>query len=688
MIGDIKPDQQLSPADIRSYGVSTVADLLNELSPQTTSGRGQGGAPVVLLNGRRISSFSEIRDLPTEAIQRVDILPEEVALKYGYRADQKVVNIVLRRRFRATTLEGNDKISTEGDGNSPQGQIDLLNIARDRRFDLHLTYQATDALTESQRDIAPVANPTIDGTDQRPFRTLEPSSTDFTANAVYARNIGKVGASLNGRIEATDSVGTFGLPTVTLTVPANSPFSTDGAVDTVARTALGYLPLSQRTSAITSHLGSTVNGDIGHWRWSLTGTYDRIDSKSFTDTGLDTTAFQARLNALDPTADPRATSLAGQFDGLPGNRAYSTSNSGGADVLVNGSLFALPAGSVSTSIRVGASASDFSSNSYRSQTALAQTSDITRQIVNGQVNIDVPLTSRSKNVLPWVGNLSVNFNIAEDHLSDFGTLHTIGYGANWSPIEAIRLLVSVTDQDDAPTAQQLGNPVITTPNQRVFDYVLGTTATVTTVGGGNAALIADSRHVMKLGLTIKPWKAKDVTFTADYNTTHTDNAIASFPAATAAIEAAFPDRFTRDATGTLTRIDTRPINFARTESSQLRTGINWTIALKSKIQKEFEAYRNGTGPNPLAGLRLPGRPVAPVVPVPVMAAPAATAHRPAVARARRVAAARAAAGQAAADFVAAAVVAVEAAGSAAAVARPAAGCSSRCTTPGISPIRC
>ena len=140
VIGDIPPDQQLGPADIRSYGVSTVADLLAELSPQTTSGRGSGGAPVVLLNGRRISSFAEIRDIPTEAIQRVDILPEEVALKYGYRADQKVVNFVLRRRFRAATLEANDRVPTEGGRNTAQGTIDLLGISRDRRMNLHLDH--------------------------------------------------------------------------------------------------------------------------------------------------------------------------------------------------------------------------------------------------------------------------------------------------------------------------------------------------------------------------------------------------------------------------------------------------------------------------------------------------------------------------------------------------------------------
>ncbi|MBX9797687.1 TonB-dependent receptor, partial [Sphingomonas sp.] len=102
VIGDIPPDQVLSPADIRSYGVSSVADLLTELGPQLRSGRGSG-PPVVLLNGRRIGGFQEIRDLPAEAILRVDILPEEVALKYGFRADQRVINFVLRPRFQALT---------------------------------------------------------------------------------------------------------------------------------------------------------------------------------------------------------------------------------------------------------------------------------------------------------------------------------------------------------------------------------------------------------------------------------------------------------------------------------------------------------------------------------------------------------------------------------------------------------
>jgi iron complex outermembrane receptor protein len=609
VVGDIPPDQTLGQAEIRSYGVSSISDLLSELSPQTTSGRGSGGAPVVLLNGRRISSFSEIRDIPTEAIQRVEILPEEVALKYGYRADQKVVNFVLRRRFRAVTVEATDKMPTEGGSNTPQGELDLLTIARDRRVNLHVEYTSTSALTEAQRDID-ATTPTAQSprgadnaiVDQRPFRTLQGDTSTFTANSVYARNIfGNIGATINGRLESTDSRSLNGLPVAALTLA-------DGTVVNRALDDDGFLPLTQRTSSIAAHLGTTLNGDLGTWRWNVTGNYDRSDTQTFTETGVDPTAFNARLKAGDPTASPFNRLTASDIGAAPGNRAYACQSTGGVDAVVNGNLFTLPAGAVSTTIKLGAQTADFNSRSYRTVSLVSRETQgqVSRDTFNGQVNVDLPLTSRSKDVLPFLGTLSANFNLAEDHLSDFGTLTTLGYGANWSPIDGVRVIASVTDTDEAPTAQQLGNPSITTPNVRIFDYVRGTTATVTTISGGNAGLVADNNHVRKLGLTLKPWTAKDLSITANYVDSRTDNPIAAFPSATAAIEAAFPDRFVRDAAGNLLQVDRRPINFARSDRSELRWGINFSAPLKSKVQKELEAYRAGTGPNPFAGLQPPG----------------------------------------------------------------------------------
>ncbi|MEO7177256.1 MAG: TonB-dependent receptor, partial [Allosphingosinicella sp.] len=58
-----------------------------------------------------------------------------------------------------------------------------------------------------------------------------------------------------------------------------------------------------------------------------------------------------------------------------------------------------------------------------------------------------------------------------------------------------------------------------------------------------------------------------------------DDPIAAFPIATPEIEAAFPDRFTRDVDGRLLRIDSRPLNFRRSDQEQLRSGFNFTRTL-------------------------------------------------------------------------------------------------------------
>ncbi|RZF65759.1 TonB-dependent receptor [Sphingomonas populi] len=649
VVGDIPPEQTLGPADIRSYGVSSVADLLNELSPQTRSDRGSGGAPVVLLNGKRISSFAEIRDIPTEAILRAEILPEEVALKYGYRADQRVVNIVLRRRFRALTTELADTVPTEGGNTSPGVEADLLKIQSGTRANVHLSYKSSSALTEDERGItsssrngvtgvvsplnpngyldpalgtlttanlpgtAATANPALGDfaaaaanlTDQSPYRTLVPSSRDFAVNSNYATSIfGNVSASFNGRLEVTDSHALNGLPNAALTLPAGNPFSPFSQNVVLDRSVgAGYLPLRQDSSSVIAHFGTTLNGNAGTWQWSVTGTYDRTDSKTFTDLGVDTSAFQARLDAGDPTANPYG-SLAGQLGALPVNRGTSTAQTGGADALFSGTLFKLPAGAISTAIRVGAQTNSFDSRSYRSN--IEQAGTVRRDIVNGQINVDIPLTSRSKQVLGAIGTLSANVNLAVDHLSDFGTLTTVGYGVNWAPVPALRIIASATDEDNAPTAQQLGNPFLITPNVRVFDYVTGRNAIVTAISGGNRALIASTTHTKKLQATLKPWAAKDINLTANYVQVRTENPTVSFPGATEAIESVFGNRFMRDADGDLTQIDQRPINFAESSRSELRWGVNFSVPLKSKIQKAFEAYRAGKGPNPLEGLLPPG----------------------------------------------------------------------------------
>ncbi|HEX8256435.1 MAG TPA: TonB-dependent receptor, partial [Allosphingosinicella sp.] len=479
VVGDIPPEVQLDARDIRAYGAGSLAELMTALEPQTRSGAGRGGGrPVILLNGRRISGFSEIRDLPPEAVERVDILPEEVALKYGYRADQRVVNFVLRPRFRAVTAEAAAGMATEGGRGSYEADLNVLRIMNNGRWNLDAEVRRDSALFESERDLIQAqatAGGGADGTDLGRFRTLLPQTDRLSLAGTVNRTIlNDVSATLNARFDQTSSESRFGLPAAAFALPTSA--------------GDGIRPLTRESDSRATHLGLSMNGDISPWRWSLTANYDRSNNRTLSDTN----------------ADP-AEAQAGMLYGAR-ERSSAISQSADAELVAHGSLITLPAGDISTSVKVGLDTRSLHSESNRGGTD--QVRDLSRNRANGQVNIDVPLASRRNEVLSAIGNLSLNANAAVEHLSDFGTLRVLGGGINWSPIEGVRVLASLSDEDGAPTIQQLGDPVVLVPNVRVFDFTRGQTVDISRIEGGNPDLSADNRRVFKISANVKPWEER------------------------------------------------------------------------------------------------------------------------------------------------------------------------------------
>src|SRR3546814_3144044 len=83
---DIRAEAELDEAAIASYGASSIEELLDALEPQTRSGRGRGGRPVILVNGRRISGFGAVRNIPPEAIrseEHTSKLPSLMRISYA-----------------------------------------------------------------------------------------------------------------------------------------------------------------------------------------------------------------------------------------------------------------------------------------------------------------------------------------------------------------------------------------------------------------------------------------------------------------------------------------------------------------------------------------------------------------------------------------------------------------------------
>ena len=530
VVGDIPPENTLDARDVRATGATNINELLDALAPQIGSTQGRGGeAPVLLLNGQRISSFREMRDIPTEAIQRVEILPEEVALKYGYSANQKVVNIVLRQRFRSTVAELGATAATEGGYGAVTGDLTRLMIQRNGRTQFNLHATGNNMLTENERNICLVLTqpcPTADEEDALKSRSLIGEKRDIRGSSIFNRQIGTVSATLNTEVEHTQGRSLIGLGDDTL------------------------LPLPRDTTSDTAHAGMTLNWDKAKWHWNVVGNAD--------------------------WAHDSTTSARGKLD-FPFNRAKETSTSTDLEATTNGTVFKVPAGNASTTLKVGLSSVEL--YSQNNVAGLDTVRSLGRSIATASASLDLPISRRGHD-FHALGNLTINGNAQVDQLSDFGTLTKVGVGANWSPVDRLNLVTSWTREDGPPTVNQLGDPLLPTPQTRIFDFTTGKTVLATVITGGSPNLQQDRRTVFKLGGYWQPFAKTDLRFRADYVHQRIDNAIANLTV-TPQIEAAFQERFVRNVAGQLVSADLRPVNFDHSQADTLRVGFDFTKPLKS-----------------------------------------------------------------------------------------------------------
>ena len=526
MLADVVPDVALDFAEIRSYGAASLEELLADLEPLSESSG--GGPPAILLNGRRISGFREIRNYPPEALARVEILPEAVALKFGFRANQKVINFILRERFHAITGRGGVGATTDSGQSLADIDVSTLRIRDDTRLNFDFDYAFHDALSESDRDIISVSP------DASADRTLLPEQQSVDVTASYSHFLpGDISASYVGGIEAVESSREI----------ARSDLS-----DTLARD--------------TDEIGVQAQFVIGKvhadWNWTVNGGY------AYRDTDTET--------ATDP--------ISGFQEGTE-----SISETANLEGVLFTKLFALPAGDVVSTFKLGADSSELESQSQ--QSGLFDSSRLTRTESNGQANVDIPIldVGQESNSL---GTLNLNINGRLDDVSDFGTLSSYGGGLTWQPVSSLQVLASTAYTELAPDLALLGAPTSITESARVFDFSSGETVeNVTRITGGNPDLNSEERTVQRLNLTWDPFESPDVTFNLAYTDTQTKNAILGFPGLTPQIEAAFPGRVIRDADGNLLSLDARAINTDRSTTRQIRYGLNWSHTLPRPERPEF-----------------------------------------------------------------------------------------------------
>lgn len=575
IIGQIDVPQQpievFTEDDIASYGVSSIEELLDAISPQTGSGRGRGdGRPVMLLNGQRITSFREMRNIPPEAIRRLEVLPEEVALRFGYSANQRVVNVILKDQFAAVTSSGEYNRPTRGGYDNYELESGLFKIAGPRRYNVTAKLDETSMLTEAERGIAQEASRTsqIAGDpDPARYRSLAAADSELTLEGTMTQGLGENG--LAGSITATggytrsQTTSLSGLDTVELDY--------DG--QTLRRTLPD--PLTSRAVSDTFEGGLGYSTMIGQWQFSATANATYVDANTRVD----------RRRGDDDTADLRAAVASGA---LAIDAALPLVPGAGVDVArtrqltlsnlatLSGKPFRMPAGEANLTVKAGydfdRSMSEDTRNTFGNVT-------LKRGDVLGGVNLALPLTSKGEDFLGAVGDITLNFSGGLDHLSDFGTLKDWSAGVTWSPTGTLTFQASYIVDEAAPKLTQLAAPNILTYNVAVYDFTNSTTALVTQTSGGNPDLKKETQRDWKISGQWKLPFLQRSNLIVEYFRNRSSDVTQAFPLLTPAIEAAFPGRVTRDDEGNLIAIDRRAVTFDEVKTSSLRWGLNLSGSL-------------------------------------------------------------------------------------------------------------
>ena len=573
-----KPVTTLDEEDVEAYGASSIADLLTAISPQTGSGRGRGsGMPVILVNGLRIASFRELRDFPPEAIRRVEILPEEVALRYGYPPDQRVVNFILKDHFASRTVEAEATAPDRGGTATEQGQLSMLRINGNNRLNLALKADHTSPLTEATRGViepVPVvpagAQVHVPGDpDPAANRTLVANASDYSANGTWTIGLGKGAGSgslaVNASASRADSTALSGLTSVLLTAP-------NGAA--ALRTLPGAIVRQGRTDTVQA--GASLNRPLGHWQLSATVDGSHAVATTRSDTRYDTTGLVADAAAGTLAIAGPLPALADQ----PRDISRAVNDSVTSLVTLTGHPLRLPGGAVALTVKGGFAWTGLTSSDSRS---LHGNTRFRRGDGSLGINLGIPLTSRREDFGSELGDLTLNLSAGLDRLSDFGTLTDWSAGVTWGLTDGLGLQASYIVNQAAPTLTQLGNPLTQIPNVPVFDFRTGQTVLVSTTSGGNPGLLRQEQHDFKLGLNWTLPFFQNSNLIAEYFNNRSNNVSVAFPLLTPAVEAAY-GRVTR-VNGVITAIDQRPVSLAEQHEVRLRWGVN----LAGNLGKELPA---------------------------------------------------------------------------------------------------
>lgn len=515
---DDVPERSFSQLDVKGFGADTVDDLIDALGAQLSNPTAlDASPPVLLLNGRRVANPLDIAQLPTEAIERLDIYPPQLAARFGLRSDLKILNIVTFEKFASVFGLGKGRVASEGGFSGADGAVDLVRLNGDLRLGLGASYRRSSNLTELERN---VVQP-VESVDQASLRSLLPELEVAEINANFAHPIGTTAsASATGRYRFEESNALVG--------------------------ALNQSALQRRSTVQQVDIGA-----------NFTQLFDKM-----------LLSANASYSDLSRTSDIAPRSGSPILDSAKFLRSELS-----ADIGVSGNIAQLSEGTLSGSARIELGTAE--AKSFALRAVPEPDSQRTRDFARASLGLNLPIAGPDSSV----GRISASFNGTVTGFSDVTDTWALDASLDWAIDKNVRLSFFWSDQALPPTLEQLVQPRLISPNIRTFDFVAGETVDVDYITGGNPDLLNEERQAYQVRLSVQPFRRRDLTLNATFSSTRSDNAIAEFPLLTTSTTRAFPDRFTRSATGALQSIDFRPINFSRTGQDQIYWGLSFSRAL-------------------------------------------------------------------------------------------------------------
>lgn len=300
------------------------------------------------------------------------------------------------------------------------------------------------------------------------------------------------------------------------------------------------IAIARRSHRRSAELNGQVTAEISTWQAVIEAGHRR----------------ERRAISTDAAATRRDTSI--------------RSNASSIDLLAFGPLIDVGTGPLTLSLgatlrreRIGG----------RSETGLSTRFD--RDEREYRMGVDVPLLRQGGRL----GALSVRAELKRGEV-DGATTGGRSLSLRWAPSPWLDLSASENRSRTPAGAALLAEPVMETEGVRFFDPLRSGTIDVVTVTGGLDGLPGQSHRMRRIAADLRPVPSRDLLLTAEYLTMRTRNVLAGLPAASAEVFGLFPDRFSRDEEGRLTRVDLRPVVFPAMSEDQLRLGGNLTLPLR------------------------------------------------------------------------------------------------------------